>query len=235
MKLRMLAVGCLASVVLLMGASGGCGTDLHKATVASGSIAATLHSMAEANHTNALESDAERTVVANLIVQAAAANDNFVGVLKSAEANGGKVDATAIVAAFSALSTQIEQLDEQGILHLKSSQAQADFSIAMASVEAEIATLQVIYGASVPPLPASTSENHIPGRHNGHPLFAIALTAEEVEELIALAVSVGSALVPKLLALRSESDPQILAAASQDDAAAIAQAEADGADAPKTT
>lgn len=220
-------LACLiACAMLLMGASGGCGSNLHKATVAAGSIAATLHSAAETNHTNAFETVDERVIVANYIAQAAAANDNFIGVLQDAQKNGGKIDNAAILDAFTKLSAQIDQLNAMGVLHLKSQQAQADFAIAISSIQAQLAALQVLVGAK-------TASNHLPVHRRSLPLMAITLTATEIEELIALAVSVGSALVPKLLQLRSESDPQILAMAEEDDKAAIEQAEADGATPPK--
>ena len=47
------------------------------------------------------------------------------------------------------------------------------------------------------------------------------------EELIALAIAAGSALVTKLIALRGETDPQLLTSALASDAAAETQAEAD--------
>jgi len=228
-KARFGFLGCILATALLMGASGGCGSNLHKATVAAGSIAATLHSAAVANHTNAFETDDERKLVANYIAQAAAANDNLVAILEDAQMNGGKVDNAAVIEAFTKLSVEVVQWNEQGILHLKSAQAQADFAIFMSSVQAQLAILQTIYGT-----PSGTSRNRLPFHHPVGPLFAITLTSTEIEELIALAISVGSALVPKLLQLRGESDPQILAAAEEDDKAAIAQAEVDGADRPKT-
>jgi hypothetical protein len=223
MKKRLGILGCMAaSVMLLMGASGGCGSNLHKAIVASGSIAASLHSAAVANHNNTFESDDERQAIAGYIVSAASANDNLLGVLSAAQNNGGKIDPAVAVDAFSKLSTEINQLNEQGVLHLKSAQAQADYALFMSSLQAELAFLQTLYGSP-------TSENHLP-RHNPYaPFFAITLTSTEIEELIAIAVSVGSTLVPKLMQLRGESDAQILAAAEEDDKAAIAQAEADGA------
>lgn len=228
MKRQLGFLGCLAATaLLLMGASGGCGSNLHKATVASGSIAATLHSAAVANHNDAFESDAERAQIATYIMDAAAANDNLLGVLNAAQNNGGKIDAATALAAFSRLSQEIDQLNQQGLLHLKSAQAQADYAVFMSSIQAQIAILEGIYGS-----PATNSSQNHPPHRNYAPIFAITLTTTEIEELIALALSVGSALVPKLMQLRHESDPQILAAAEEDDKAAIAQAEADGAKEP---
>lgn len=225
---RLLGVmGCLGATMLLMAASGGCGSDLHKADVAAGAVAASLHSIATVNHTNQAETSDERALVANLVAQAATANDSFIAILQDATTNGGKVDAAAALTAFQSVTTQIDQLNEQGILHIKDAQSQANFALAMSSIQAEIATLQSLVGTL-------TAENHKPGRHPFAPLAAVTFTATEIEELIALAISVGSALVPKLLSLRGETDPEILAAASDDDKAAIAIAEGDGAAAPTT-
>lgn len=221
-----MAVSCIGATVMLMAASGGCGSNLHKANVASGAIAASLHSMATVNHTNQLETPEERTQIANYIAQAATANETFIGVLQAAQNNGGKIDTAVALTAFQRVSTQIDQLNDQGILHIKNAQAQANFALAISSIQAEIATIETLIGTP-------TSENHSPKRHPLAPLVALTLTPAEIEELIALAISAGSVLVPKLLALRGLSDPEILAAASEDDKAAIAIAETDGADTPK--
>jgi hypothetical protein len=211
--------------MLLMAASGGCGSKLHKANVASGAIAASLHSMATVNHTNQLETADERALIANYITQAATTNETFIGVLEAAQSNGGTIDMPTAMAAFQKLTAQIDQLNDQGILHIKNAQAQADFSLAISSIQAEEAILEGLIGTP-------TSENHFPRKHPFAPMAAAIFTPAEIEELIALAIAAGSTLIPKLLALRGESDPEILAAASEDDKAAIAIAESDGADKP---
>jgi ribosomal protein S20 len=221
----LMLVGCLGASVLLMAASGGCGSDLHKADVASGAIAASLHSMATVNHTNELETAEERAQIANYITQAATANETLIGVLQVAENNGGKIDTASALAAFQKVTAQIDQLNDQGILHIKNAQAQANFALAISSIQAEIATIESLIGTP-------TAENHFPRKHPFAPMAAAIFTPAEIEELIALAIAAGSTLIPKLLALRGQSDPEILAAASEDDKAAIAIAESDGADAP---
>lgn len=226
MKVRVLAVvGCIGASMLLMAASGGCGSKLHKADVASGAIAASLHSMAVVNHTNQLETPEERAQIANYILQAATANETFIGVLQVAENNGGKIDTTTALAAFQKVTAQIDQLNNQGILHIKNAQSQANFALAISSIQAEVAAIEALI---TPPL----SENHFPRKHPLAPLAAIVFTPAEIEELIALAITAGSMLLPKLLALRGQGDTEILAAASEDDKAAIAIAESDGADKP---
>jgi len=219
------AFGVLMAAVLVMAASGGCGSRLHKASVAAGSIAASLHTAATVNHTNQLETAEERAQIANYIAQAATANETFVGVLQAADKNGGQIDTATALAAFDRLTRQIDQLNDQGILHIKNAQAQANFDLVIASIRAQVAIIEMQIGLG-------TSENHKPGRHPYAPLFAAVFTPAEIEELIALAISAGSFLVPKLLKLRGQSDAEILAAASEDDKAAIAIAESDGAAKP---
>jgi len=207
-----------------MAVSGGCGSDLHKAATASAGIAAGLNTAATVNHNDAFESPAERQVVANYILQVAQANDRFIGVLKVAQAQGSAANVTTIETAVSALVAQVNQLNAQGVLKLKSPQAQADFTIAISSIQASLAVIEAIY-------PPVTAQSSLPMRHHAPlaPLVAVTLTAEEIEELISIVIAAGSALLPKLLALRGETDPQLLASAAADDAAAEAIAESDGA------
>ena len=59
---------------------------------------------------------------------------------------------------------------------------------------------------------------------------ALMLTPQEIEELIALSISVvgeGAALVQKLMAMKGEADAALLADATAEDAAARAVAQAD--------
>ncbi|ODU52208.1 MAG: hypothetical protein ABT07_01385 [Microbacterium sp. SCN 70-10] len=146
-------------------------------------------------------------------------------VLQAAESNGGQIDTATALAAFDKLTRQIDQLNDQGILHIKNAQAQAHFDLVISSIRAQIATIEVLLGQN-------TSKNRKPRRHPYAPLFAAVFTPAEIEELIALAISAGSFLVPKLLKLRGQSDAEILAAASEDNKAAIAIAESDGAEKP---
>lgn len=228
---RLAMVGLIGfASALTMAASGGCSSDLRKADQSAGVIAASLHTAATANHASTLETPEERVLIANLIVQAASANDQFIGVLKDAEKNGGKVDKGATLTAFDQLTARIDQLNDLGVLHLKSPQAQVTFAGVIASIRTEIAFIR---GLSA--FVSTNADNHGAPRQRRQwpPLMAITLTATEIEELIALAIAAGSTLLPKLLALRGKTNAEILADAEADDAAAIAQAEADGADAPK--
>jgi hypothetical protein len=225
---RLAALGCIAVMTAVcMAASGGCGSDLHKATEASAAIAASLNTAATVNHNDAFETAAEKQVVANYILQIAQANDRFIGVLKTAQAQGSAANPATIVAAANALIAQVNQLNADGILKLKSPQAQADFSVVISSIQTSLEIIESIY-------PTASGESKPPSRHRAPltPLFAVTLTAEEVEELISLVIAAGSALLPKLLALRSETDAQLLASATSDDAAAEAIAKSDGAGAP---
>ena len=217
---------CVGATALLMGAFGCNGTVLHEAALSAGTIAASLHTAATANHDNTLETDDERKVVANYIVQAAAANDEFIGVISKAQANGNKLDATAAASAFGNLVDRVDQMYSLGVLHIKDPAAQAKFALIVGSIRDELAVIQALVAQP-------TSKNERPGRHPYSPFMALTFTATEIEELVALAIAARSALVPKLQGLLGKSDAEILSDASADDAAAIAQAVADGADAPK--
>ena len=214
--------------MLTMGAFGGC-SDLRKADVSAGVIAASLHTAATTNHMNTMETDEERKLVANFIVQAASANDEFIGILRTAESNGGKLDAATAAAAFDRLVTRVDQLNDLGILGLKNQLARETFASIIASIKANLALIRGLAPFS------ATSSNHVPPvKRRPAPIFAaITFTATEIEELIALALAAGSTLLPKLVGLRGKSNEEILAEAEADDAAAIAQAVADGGDAPK--
>jgi hypothetical protein len=222
-------IAVVATAAACMAASGGCGSDLHKAETAAGGIAASLSTAAQVNHTDPLETPAERALIAGYIVQAAAANDNFIGVLKTAEAQGGTVNVTVLASALAGLTATVGHLEADGVLRIKDPASQAHFAVVMSSIQAAIATIQALYpGAAVAGLPAPAH------KRPWLPLMAIVLTPEEIEELIALAVAAGSALVPKLMALQSETGAEILTGATADDAAAEKTAELDELPAPAT-
>jgi hypothetical protein len=225
-KARLGALACLGVMAMVCMAAGSCnGSELRKSEQAAAGIAATLNTAATVNHNDAFETPEERQAIASYIVQVAAANDNFLGVLKAAEAQGGQVNIPLLEAAFSKLLNTVDALNSQGILKLKSPQAQADFALVMSSIQASLAAIETIY-------PPATSKNEQNRRHPWIPVLAIALTPAEVEELIALVVAAGSALVPKIMALRGETDAELIASAAADDASAEAIAESDGAAKP---
>lgn len=217
------AVGVTA--VCMMGASGGCGSDLHKAALAADTIANSLNSAAQINHTvyaQGQESEAERIAVATVIDQATQANDAFIAQLQLAQANGSTVTADTVIAAFQTLSTQLDNLNQNGVLHLKNPQAQAAFSAIMQTLTGELSILQSILKAN------TTSSRGSPAA----PLtgFAVALTAEEIDLLIGLAITAfgeGAELVQKLIGMKGETDAELLTDASEQDAEARKQAQAD--------
>lgn len=220
----------IGATALCMGASGGCGTALHKAEATAAGIAATLNTAATTNHNNTLETPAERALVASYIDAAAKSNDTFIGVLSAAESNGGVVDTAAVLAAFNDLNAKIIAFQNEGILGIKSTQAQADFAVAISSLQAALAAIEADY-------PPATSDGRQPRRkHSSAPLFALALTAEEIEELIALAIAAGSSLVPKLLSLVGATDAELISQAQASDASAESVAQEDmAASAPTVT
>jgi hypothetical protein len=229
-RLSMVCVVAVAAMVVMCGWTGGCGTDLHKGTVAADSIANSLKTAADLNHSLAVSGQitvAERQQVALLIDQAAQANGVLVAQLKAAEASGGTVNTATVLAAFNTFLGQLNTLEANGVLHLKSTAAQAQFETVINAIRTEVTVLQTVIGSS-------TSQNRSPARspnHGGYLAFAaLALTPDEIAALIALATEVlgeGAALVQKLLAMKSESDAALLADAATEDAAAETQAKAD--------
>jgi hypothetical protein len=207
-----------AVAVACMAASGGCGSDLHKASDAAGSIAAGLKTAADLNHNNVNETPQERAAVAGYIVAAGAANDNFIGAITRAEAAGGKVLPADVVSEFQTLVNSVNTLNSQGILQIKSQDAKDAFAVVIGGIQVSLATIQGLAG---------TGTSSLVKGAGGVMAAGVAFTPAEITELIELATAAASTLVPKLLALRGESDGEILTNASADDAAAEAEAEGD--------
>jgi hypothetical protein len=232
LRIGLLALLACAAFTMLCAWTGGCGTDLHKAAVATDSIANSLKTAADLNHSLYATGQidlAERQQVATLIDQVTQANDAVVAQLIQAEASGGTVNAATVVSAFDKFLDQLNILENNGVLHLKSAAAQAQFEVVLTAVKTEVAILKGLMG-----LP--TASNHrlpLPGGGGGMLAFAaLALTPEEIETLVALAISAlgaGASLVEKLLAMKGETDTQLLADAATQDAAARKQAQADEA------
>lgn len=225
LRIGMLAA-CIGATVMMMGASGGCGTALHKATITSGTIAATLNTAATTNHNNTLETPEERAEIAKYIDAAAKSNDTFLGVLSAANSNGGVVDSTALLNAFQDLTAKIGAFQAEGVLHIKDPNAQAYFSVAIDTLQAALNAIASYY-------PATAASNHVPHSRKPKPskyplaLASVVFTPAEIEEMLALAIAAGSALVTKLLQLRGATDPQIISTALADDAAAEKLSEED--------
>jgi hypothetical protein len=225
---RVLAFTALLTVALVisMGAKGCSGTAAHQSSLAAASIGASLQTAATTNHQliqAGEETPEEGALIANYIDQVAKANDAFTKTVQALPDSGSQLTSAQAIAAFNTLLTQINTLQSRGVLHLKSTKAQTAFTTIMTSIQAQVAIVQAVIAANSSGMPRHGPSPFIPGL----PLLGVALTAEEIEELIALAVAAGSALVTKLVALRGETDPQLQASALASDAAAEAQAEAD--------
>lgn len=225
-SIAMLFVAVAASSFIIMGASGGCGSDLHKASVAADSLANSLNTAAGVNHqliASGQESAAEGEAVAKYIDAAAKANDTFIAEISSAEQTGAQVNAASLVSAFGTVTAAIQTLQSQGVLGLKSPAAQAAFQGVVSAINAQIAILQGL-------ISTSTADNRGAPLKRNAPLLSIALTAEEIETLIGLvstALGAGVPLVEKLLAMKGETDATLLSDATAQDATAEKQAEAD--------
>jgi len=240
MKLRRLAgvaIVAVSSAVFLMGAAGGCGSDLHKASVAADTIANSLVTVENVNHqvaADGLESTAERAAIAQYVDQVTQANDAFIVQIKAAEAAqtaGQTVSTASLVSAFNLLVTQVNALNANGVLHLSSTSAQAEFTTVMAAIQSQLAILKALTT-----LQTSTTSRLL---HGAPPAaMAGAFTLEELDTLIALATTAlgaGASLVEKLLGMKGETDTELLADATTEDAAARTEAEADESTAAATT
>lgn len=200
-----------------------CGTKLHRSAIAADSIANSLKTAADLNgqlYATGQISLAERQQIATGIVQATLANDVLIAQLTQAEANGGQVNSASLVAAFSAFTTQLDGLETNGVLHLKSAKAQAWFATILNSIKASVAILH----ASIA---SQKSQNRMPLQWPaaiGMLAFAVPiLDADEIAKLIALATAAfgdGAALVAKLIAMKGKADTELLADATKQDAAA---------------
>ena len=217
--LLMAMVGALSLTLL------GCPSSTsaaHKASVAAASIGSSLETAATVNHQMleaGEESPAEASQVATYIQQAAEANDAFTKTVASLPTTATQITTQQALADFSTLQTQISTLNQEGVLHLKSQKAQTAFAAIMVSIQGAITAIEVVVAAQSSQLP------HVPA---GYIAFAaLALTPEEIEELISLALAAGSALVSKLESLRGQTDAQLQSTAEASDAAAEQQAEAD--------
>ncbi len=229
LRIGFLTVMACVALTMLCGWAGGCGTDYHKATVAADSIAASLKTAADLNHSLAASgqiSVEERQQVAALIIQASLANDALVADLKAAQTNGTPLTAASIAADFQAFLTQIDGLEKNGVLHLKSTAAQTQFESILTAIKTEVQVLQAV-------ITLTSGRNQAPRspQSGGYLIFAaLALTPEEIEALIGLAISTfgeGAALVAKLTAMKGETDAALLADAAAEDAAARTEAQAD--------
>jgi hypothetical protein len=192
-------------------------TLIHKAAVAADSIASALNTAATINHEDTMESVADRAALATYIDGLAKLNDIFIGQLQTASANGGQVTAAQIVQAFTALNAQAQTFQGQGLLHLKSADAQAKFANVTTTINGLLQTIQAL-------MPAATADGRtrlpVPSHKLPYALAVLALTPEEIAGLLALLIPLGEqavTLVEKLTAMKEETDAQLLAdAAAQD-------------------
>ena len=230
LRIGFLTIMAFAVLTVTCGWTSSCGTAQHKAVVAADSIASSLHTAADLNHSLYSSGQItleERQQVAVLIDQSSQANDVLVNQLQTINNNGGTVTAASVVQALNTFLTQLDALEANGVLHLKSTSAQAKFEVVIAAVKAQVQILQAVIGTN-------TGQKQTPGPiPSGTGLLmcaALVLTPEELETLIALALTAlgeGAVLVKKLMAMKSETDAELLADALTENAAARTQAKAD--------
>jgi hypothetical protein len=220
-----------AAMTALCAWTSSCGSSLHKSAVAADSIANSLKTAADLDaqlYASGQISLLERQQMATYIDQATQANDVLIAQLTQAEASGAQPNAASLVAAFGAFSAQLQTLETNGVLHLKSAQAQAQFETILNSVKASVAIIQIEVG--------SQSRNRMPLRlpfGGGIVAFAgLALTPDEIAALIGLATAAfgdGAALVSKLIGMKGQADAALLADATAEDDAARTEAKAEEA------
>lgn len=201
-------------------------TAVHKCSVAAADIGAGLNAAATVNHQMLAageESQEEAATVATYIDQAAKTNDAFVKSLQALPAQGTQLTDAGAIALFNTLVQQVNTLNQEGVLRLKSAKAQTAFAGVMSSIEVSEAAVEAVLIAA----PSAQRRGHPLTPAPAVPLLALALTPAEIDELISLAIAAGSALASKLISLRGETDPQLQNSALTADAAAEAQAEAD--------
>lgn len=227
-RVSLLTVLALATVTALCGWTSSCGTPTHKAAVAADSIANSLKTAADLNHSLYASGQItldERQQMATLIDQSTQANDVLVAQLSQAVANGGTVTASSVVQSFNTFLTQLNALEANGVLHLKSADAQAKFEVVIGAIKLQVQVLQAIINVT-----GSSNRSPVGGSYLA--FAALALTPEELETLISLALAAfgaGVPLVQKLSAMKSETDVQLLADAATQDLAARTEAKADEA------
>lgn len=228
-RTAVLSLVVVCAMAMTVGAKG-CGGALHQASIEADAIGSSLSTAATLNHelvAAGTESAGEGSRVASLIYQASLANDAFIAQVKTAESSQGQSATAQIWDALDRLDASLRTLQTDGVLHLKSPAAQARFGDVIAAMQASLAVLKGLEGTAKPAAPA------VPAPAPGGGLAAaaaLALTGEEIEQLIVIASPVlgaGVSLVSKLVAMKSESDAALLADAASQDAAAEKQAESD--------
>jgi len=150
-------IGAFFAASLFMGAwSCNATTSLHKAASAADAIGSSLQTAQSINEsalTSGIESTAERDAINSYLVSAAQANDAFVAAIQSAEQSGATTVPAAGVTAFSTLVAQANALNSEGVLKLKSTQAQADFKIVVAAIQTQLAVIQALIPSVGPATP----------------------------------------------------------------------------------
>jgi len=166
---KMLIIFMFSVGVLFMGAwSCNSTTGLHKAAAAADAIASSLQTaenINEAATTQGLETAAERDAVGTYIAGAAKANDALIASITAAEQTGSTSVPQTVITAFQTLVVQANALNSEGILKLKSAQAQQEFQVVVSAIQTELAVLQALAasGTAAPvATPAPAADLHGP-------------------------------------------------------------------------
>ncbi len=223
-----LAVLAAVLVISLVGmAANGCGSTIHKASVAVDAISIGLQTTAQVNGDlfgAGGETLDERQQVALAIHRAAKANDTLTNTLKAAAANGTQLTPALILADFNVLADAVNDLEANGVLKISNPASRAKLEEVLGAIKAQIAIIQALIGAQA----SNASPSH------GLPLAPLAplapllagglvVTPALIEELAVLAAQ----LVSKVEEMRAATDEQLQADALANDATAEKIAEAD--------
>lgn len=188
-------------------------SSYHKANRAAKQIADDLsefEKQVENFHVSGDIDDGEAANLANLAKQAATANDAFVAKLQTIKTIDSKSYAQ-VVQWIQDLADTIQQLNSQGVLHLKSQKAQHEFAVIYASIDAGLTVIQGLMGTQqqIKTTPTPMIPNRVPLRAD------VALPAA-----IALAIQAFNALAKLILQYRQDgqlTDAQLQAAAVAED------------------
>ena len=182
----------LKSIVVLMLAIGMCavltgcpGSTLHKASAAADSIASSLQTAENINRdafSQGIESAQERDAIGAYISNGAKANDAFIASIQAAETSGATTAPQAVISAFGTLVTQLSALNSEGVLQLKSAQAQQEFQIVVTAIQTQLAVLQAIMKGPAAPSPLPPPSAHLFGPAASSPVPPPALMPAPVCE-----------------------------------------------------
>lgn len=162
MKLMRICVFALLAFAVIM--AGCSGSQVHKANRAAKQIADDLHEFEASvetfcaplnGHCTGALADDEAKSLAQLASDATAANDTFVGQVKTLPPTASS--APQVTVWFADLTAAIQKLNDQGLTHVKNPQAKANLTLIFQSIQTALGTLSTLL--QTVQKPASVSRN----------------------------------------------------------------------------